>query len=119
MPSLPGAAPAAERNLVWVIWFTYGVFYFCRTNMAAAVPGLTASTSDGGAGLSAEEMGWILASLKLAYAIGQLVNGQLSEQFSPRKLLAIGMFGSAALNALFGFSTGFYFLLFVWATNGF
>lgn len=119
MPSLPGAAPAAERNLVWVIWFTYGVFYFCRTNMAAAVPGLTASTSDGGAGLSAEEMGWILASLKLAYAIGQLVNGQLSEQFSPRKLLAIGMFGSAALNVLFGLSTGFYFLLFVWAANGY
>ncbi len=34
-------------------------------------------------------------------------------------MLAIGMFGSAALNVLFGFSTGFYFLLFVWATNGF
>ena len=29
------------------------------------------------------------------------------------------MFGSAALNAIFGFSTGFYFLLFVWATNGY
>jgi sugar phosphate permease len=29
------------------------------------------------------------------------------------------MFGSAALNVLFGFSTGFYFLLFVWAMNGF
>jgi sugar phosphate permease len=29
------------------------------------------------------------------------------------------MFGSAALNVLFGFSTGFYFLLFVWAVNGY
>ena len=29
------------------------------------------------------------------------------------------MFGSAALNVVFGLSTGFYFLLFVWATNGF
>ncbi len=34
-------------------------------------------------------------------------------------MLAIGMFGSAALNILFGFGTGFLFLLFVWATNGF
>src|SRR5687767_6583594 len=34
-------------------------------------------------------------------------------------MLAIGMFGSAALNVLFGLSAGFWFLLFVWATNGF
>jgi sugar phosphate permease len=48
-----------------------------------------------------------------------LLNGQLSEKFSPRVMLAMGMFGSAALNVLFGLSTGFYFLLFVWAMNGF
>jgi sugar phosphate permease len=60
-----------------------------------------------------------LASLKLAYGIGQLVNGQLAERYSPRMLLALGMFGSAALNVVFGFSTGFYFLLFVWAMNGY
>jgi sugar phosphate permease len=34
-------------------------------------------------------------------------------------MLAIGMFGSAALNVAFGMGTGFYFLLFVWASNGF
>ena len=57
--------------------------------------------------------------LKIAYAVGQLVNGQLAERISPRLLLAIGMFGSAALNVVFGFSTALYFLLFVWATNGY
>jgi sugar phosphate permease len=111
---LPG-----ESAVVWTLWLTYGAFYFCRTNISAAVPGLKASIENGGMGLTAEQVGWILASLKIAYGFGQFFNGQLSERFSPRVMLAIGMFGSAALNVLFGLSSGFYFLLFVWATNGF
>src|SRR4029077_5097075 len=69
--------------------------------------------------LSGEQVGWILASLKIAYGVGQFFNGQLSERLSPRVMLAVGMFGSAALNVLFGLSSGFYFLLFVWASNGY
>jgi sugar phosphate permease len=111
---LPG-----ENAVVWTLWLTYGAFYFCRTNISAAVPGLKASAEAGGLGLSGEEVGWILASLKIAYGVGQFFNGQLSERLSPRVMLALGMFGSAALNVLFGVSSGFYFLLFVWASNGF
>src|SRR3954465_9393038 len=114
LAKLPG-----ENAVVWTLWLTYGAFYFCRTNISAAVPGLKASVESGGLGLSAAEVGWILASLKIAYGVGQFFNGQLSERFSPRVMLALGMFGSATLNVLFGFSSGFYFLLFVWATNGF
>src|SRR5262245_40801146 len=108
-----------ENAVVWTLWLTYGAFYFCRTNISAAVPGMKLSLGEGWLGLSATEVGWILASLKIAYGVGQFFNGQLSERFSPRLMLAIGMFGSAALNVVFGLSTGFYFLLFVWATNGF
>ena len=114
-----GAALPGERGVVWTLWLVYGAFYFCRTNISVAVPGLKASAADGGLGFSGDDIGWILASLKITYGLGQLLNGQLSERFSPRVMLAVGMFGSAALNVLFGFSTGFYFLLFVWATNGF
>jgi sugar phosphate permease len=113
--------PAAARDLapgegtvLWVLWMTYGAFYFCRQNIAAAVPGIGDEL-----GYSKAEIGSILAALKLAYAVGQLVNGQLAERFSPRQLLAVGMLGSAALNVVFGFSTGLYFLLFVWACNGY
>jgi sugar phosphate permease len=112
-------ARSAENAVVWTLWLTYGAFYFCRQNLSVAVPGMTSPASTGGLGLTAVQASWILASLKIAYGLGQLVNGQLSERVSPRVMLAIGMFGSAALNVLFGLSTGFYFLLFVWATNGF
>ncbi len=117
--SLTSRSSAAESGVLWTLWLTYGAFYFCRTNLSAAVPGMKSPINVGGLGLSSDEVGWILASLKIAYGLGQLLNGQLSERFSPRLLLAIGMFCSAALNVLFGFSTGFFFLLFVWATNGF
>lgn len=112
--SFPG-----ESGVIWTLWWTYGVFYFCRNNASTAVTGIKSPISEGGLGLGSEDVGWILASAKIAYGLGQLLNGQLSERISPRIMLAIGMFGSAILNVLFGFGTGFYFLLFVWATNGF
>jgi sugar phosphate permease len=110
---------SGERRIAWLVWFTYGAFYFCRTNLSAAVPGLEAAPSAGGLGLNEREIGSILAALKIAYAIGQLINGQLAERVPPRVLLATGMFGSAALNIAFGFSTSLYFLIFLWASNGY
>jgi sugar phosphate permease len=111
--------PFGANGVIWTLWLTYGAFYFCRTNLSAAAAGMKTPLAEGGLALSGAEVGWILASLKIAYGVGQLLNGQLSERISPRVMLAIGMFGSAALNVLFGLSAGFWFLLFVWATNGF
>ena len=116
------SVPVAERapatsgvtTVLWVLWLTYGAFYFCRTNISAAVPGIQEDL-----GYSKAQIGLVLGALKLAYGVGQLVNGQLAEQFSARRLLAIGMLGSAALNVVFGTASGLYFLLFVWACNGY
>ncbi len=114
------AAPRdGELTVIWTLWLTYGAFYFCRVNISAAVPGLQASTAEGGLGLGADTVGWILGSLKITYALGQLINGQLSERLAARKMLAIGMLGSAALCVCFGAGTAAYFLLFVWAVNGY
>ena len=104
----------AQVRVIWLLWATYGAFYFCRQNIAASVPGIGKELH-----LDRGEIGTILGALKLAYGIGQFVNGQLAERIPARVLLAIGMFGSAALNLVFGFGTGFYFLLFVWAANGY
>jgi sugar phosphate permease len=103
-----------EALVLWTLWLTYGSFYFCRNNLGVALPGIEADL-----GYDKKQMGTVLASLKLAYGAGQFINGQLAEKISPRKLLAIGMLASAALNVLFGFGTAFYFLLFVWACNGY
>src|SRR5207237_8926006 len=99
--------------VLWVIWLTYGSFYFCRQNISAAVPGLEAG------GLNKTEIGAILGAMKIAYALGQLVNGQLAERLPARWLLAAGMLGSALLNEVFGLSEGLSFLIFIWAGNGY
>jgi MFS transporter, OPA family, glycerol-3-phosphate transporter len=117
---LKGSAMRTEKSLaradavVWVLWLTYGTFYFCRVNVSAAVPGMQEEL-----GFSKTQIGLILGALKLAYGIGQFVNGQLAERVSPRRLLAVGMLGSAVLSMVFGFGAGLYFLLFVWACNGY
>ncbi len=105
---------AGESTMIWTVWLTYGAFYFCRTNLSVALPGIEEELE-----ISKTRMAVVLLALKLAYAFGQFVNGQLSEQYSPRKMLAIGMFASAGLNVAFGFGTGLYFFLFIWACNGY
>src|SRR5581483_8904195 len=112
-PPAAGAAPSGEAAVLWVVWLTYGYFYFFRQNISAAVPSLKES------GLNPVQIGWILGGLKIAYAVGQLVNGQLAERVPARWLLAVGMLGSAALNVVFGLAEGLYFLIFVWACNGY
>lgn len=105
---------AGESTMLWTVWMTYGAFYFCRTNLSVALPGIEEEL-----GYTKTRMAVVLLALKLAYAFGQFVNGQLSEQYSPRKMLAIGMIASAGLNVAFGFGTGLYFFLFIWACNGY
>lgn len=102
-----------QRRTLFTVWLTYGSFYFCRVNISTAVPGLQ------DLGLDKAQIGMILAALKISYAIGQFINGQLADRLGSRRMLAIGMFASAVLNMLFGFGTALYFFLFVWLLNGY
>ena len=100
--------------MLWVLWLTYGSFYFSRNNLGVALPGLQAEL-----GYTKSQLGTVLMALKLAYGVGQLVNGQLAEHWRPRVLLALGLLASAALNVLFGWATALYWLTFIWACNGY
>lgn len=113
-PYPPSSFTSAQRRVLWVLWLTYGSFYFCRNNLGVALPGIQAEL-----GYTKAELGTVLMSLKLAYGAGQFINGQLAERGSPRRLLALGLLASAALNVLFGWATALYFLTFVWACNGY
>ena len=100
--------------MLWVLWLTYGSFYFCRNNLGVAVPGIQEEL-----GYTKAQLGTVLMVLKLTYGVGQFVNGQLAECLPPRKLLALGLLASAALNVVLGWATALYFLTFVWACNGY
>jgi MFS transporter, OPA family, glycerol-3-phosphate transporter len=112
-PAAPETA-SRERLVLWVLWLTYGSFYFGRNNLGLAVPGISAEL-----GYTKAQMGTVLMALKLAYGVGQFVNGQLAERIPPRRLLALGLLASAGLNVLFGWVTALYFMTFIWACNGY
>ena len=96
------------------IWITYGTYYLCRANMSFALPGLAAEF-----GFSKTMLGLLGTTLFIMYSLGQFINGQLGDKFGARKLVFVGMIGSALLNIVFSFSTAFAFMLVVWGLNGY
>lgn len=79
----------AQWRTLFVVWLTYGAFYVCRVNIGPARVEIERAFL-----LDPLEMGLVLGSLKIGYAIGQLVNGQLAERFGPKRILLTGIFGS-------------------------
>src|SRR5258708_23780201 len=94
-PHDAAASARARTRTLFILWATYGSFYFCRVNIGPAVPAIRHAL-----GFTALEIGFVLGSIKFGYALGQLVNEQLTERFAPRRILAIGMLGSAAATLL-------------------
>lgn len=91
-----GRLEAARVRTLFVLWATYGSFYLCRVNVGPAVPSMRQSL-----GLGAIEISLVLGAVKLGYAMGQFVNGQLTERFGARRILGVGMLGSAVVTMLF------------------
>ena len=96
------------------IWITYGTFYLCRANMSFALPGLKTEF-----GYSNTLLGLLGTCLFIMYSLGQFINGQLGDKYGARKLVFVGMIGSALFNIIFSFSTAFAFMMVVWGLNGY
>jgi len=86
----------SQWHMLVVVWVTYGTFYACRVNIGPARTEIQAAFA-----IDPLEMGLVLGALKVGYAIGQLVNGQLAERFGPKRILLAGMIGSIAACLLF------------------
>ncbi|MBX3198730.1 MAG: MFS transporter [Labilithrix sp.] len=86
----------AQWRTLFVVWLTYGAFYLCRVNIGPARVEIEKTFA-----IDPLEMGLVLGSLKIGYAIGQLVNGQLSERLGPKRILLAGIFGSVTACLLF------------------
>src|SRR4030095_6469365 len=71
--AIPSPASArftsGQRTALWVLWLTYGTFYFSRNNLGVALPGIQAEL-----GYTKTQLGTVLMALKLAYGMGQFIN---------------------------------------------
>lgn len=91
----------ARRGLNWsVVGFLYTSFYMCRYNISIANKPMSDEF-----GFSRGDMGDILASFFYAYAVGQVVNGLLTDRLGGKKALLIGATGTVLANLAFGASS--------------
>src|SRR4051795_2250609 len=66
----------ARRGLNWgSIGLLYASFYLCRYNFPIANEAISKEF-----GFSKTQMGWIITTVSLAYAFGQIVNGLLTDK---------------------------------------
>jgi hypothetical protein len=82
-----------QYRIFGTVWVTYFAYYLCRFNLPI-VKGKMVE----GYGWNQQTVGWAFTSLALAYAFGQLVNGQLADRFGSRRMASLGVLGSVVMN---------------------
>ncbi len=93
--------------------FCYLFYYTGRQTFGFAIPGIQAEL-----GLDKQTLGWISAAMLWAYAVGQMINGNLGDKFGGRRMMCLGALASFALNWLTSFGTGLKSLAAAWGANG-
>ncbi len=88
-----------QKKMFWLMWVTYASFYLLRVNICIAMPQIMEEFA-----LTKTNMGLVLSSLFLLYAVGQFINGQLGDKLNSRRIITLGLLSSAALNIIFGFT---------------
>ncbi len=113
--SLADQLKSWQRKMFWLMWVTYASFYLLRVNISIAVPEIMEEFN-----LTKADMGWVLSSLFLMYALGQFINGQLGDKLNSRRIITLGLLTSAVMNIVFGFIGGVIGLMVViWGLNGY
>lgn len=92
----------------------YLFFYTGRHNFGWAAAGLRSAL-----GISYGFVGWISFAMLIGYAVGQLINGNLADRFSPRRMVLAGAYLSIAANVAISFSSNAYVILGLWGINGY
>jgi OPA family glycerol-3-phosphate transporter-like MFS transporter len=70
-------------------------------------------------GYSKEQLGWLTAAALAAYGVGQAINGNVGDRWGARRMVSAGAIGSMSLCWLFSFLDAAFWLVVVWAVNGF
>ncbi|MDP3071835.1 MAG: MFS transporter [Opitutaceae bacterium] len=88
----------ARRGLNWgAVGLLYTSFYMCRYNLPLANKSIADEF-----GFSKSDMSDIISTQLYAYAIGQVVNGLLTDKLGGKRAMLIGAAGTILMNVAFG-----------------
>jgi MFS transporter, OPA family, glycerol-3-phosphate transporter len=92
----PGFRP--RRGLNWgIVGLMYTSYYLCRYNFSLANKSIADEFH-----FTKSDMSSIISAQLLAYAIGQIVNGLLTDRIGGKRAMLIGAAGTVTMNLLFG-----------------
>ena len=112
--TLPLPLTVWQRRIVVIAWITYAAYYLGRVNISTAMPDMQASLD-----FTKSQVGLISTGFFWAYALGQLINGQLGDRISPRRFVLIGMLVSALINLIFAGLSTWSVMVVLWTINGY
>ncbi len=101
-------------RIFYSIYLGYVFYYLSRGSFRILG---TTFTQDGF--LSKEELGLILSSFSIFYAISKFTSGMLADIFNPRYVMSIGLFITGLINLFLANSYNFSTILMLWSLNGF
>lgn len=105
---------AAWRIRIFTSIFTgYASFYFTRNSFTYVAPVMREAL-----GFSLEQLGIIVSVFPLAYGFSKLLAGILSDRFSTRIFMSVGLAITGVINILFGLQTSLYAFIALWLANG-
>ena len=88
-----------EWRTIIVLFIGYALFYFVRKNLGMAIPAMEAEL-----GISKTQLGIFLTLHSIIYGFSRFVNGMLVDRFSKRKIMALGLLFTCAVNLFICFS---------------
>ena len=103
-----------QWKMLFVMMFCYMFFYTGRHNFGWAAKAMATELH-----VSYTMIGWVSFSMLIGYALGQLINGNLADHFSPRIMIPLGGILSVGCNILISFAHTYPLILCLWAINGY
>ena len=108
----PGFLALQVRTFA-LTWLSYSSYYFTRKNLSVCKSRLHDDL-----GLSMTALGSIDTLYLASYALGMFLSGTLGDRIGARRLLTIGMLGSAAVAVWFGLSSSLLAFALAFSLNG-
>ncbi len=99
----------ASRIFFVFIWIMYAMVYMTKSCFSGALASIVAEGS-----LTLTETSIISAGFYIAYTPLQILGGVFADKYSPEKLIAVGLLGSAASNVVIFFNQSFWVMLAAW-----
>lgn len=94
--------------------FTYMVSYMTRTNFGAIIAEMERATQ-----YPRELLSMALTGSFITYGVGQIISGVIGDRVSPKKLVAIGLALTTAMNLVIPVTGDPYLMIGCWCVNGF